>query len=327
MGFHLMGALFLTGIASLIAADKKKGLLLCGAAVVTMTLMALDFFLFRGGTGGLGQKFTFDLFHAFRGSLARVGITHLPWFSYPHVSCLYSATFGARVFGFVFVKRAFSKTYFNPFLFFLAVFTISGFFLSEVISIGHPGSQKNNAIWFLSQSLFCAWLLVAYFLIEQIKHWKRLLAFVVIIMLFSMPSTVQFLALRYDPAYAYFDANALEVAGYLENTPPKSKVLHPLNDEPSLASNFAGRASVINTFRSFAPFYIRDEEYLRRISDVKSFFSADSLMKRPLLLKHYDVDFVYAPIAYLPLLKKEAMLSQVLKNDEYVVYKVQRTGF
>jgi hypothetical protein len=287
--------------------------------------MIFDLFVFRGGTGGAGQKNTLELFHSFNSSLSKLGISNLPWFYYPIAFISYAlAIFGARAFGFVLLKDVFRKNYFNLAVFFLLVFAVSGFFLSEVISIGYSGSQVNNAIWFSVQSLFGAWLLVSYFLMEKRKYQKRFITFIIIVLLFSVPSTIQFLSLRYHPSYCYFNSNAMEVISFLKNLPPESKVLHPLNNEPSPASNFAGRPSVINTFRAFVPFMIGEQSCSARISDVATFFSSDSFTNRTLILKKYNVDYVYAPTSYIPLLDSEPALTTVLKNNEYVVYRVQR---
>jgi len=329
MGFHLMGALSIAGIALVyLVKNKKKGFMLCSVAIITMAVMFLDFFLFRGGTAGIGQEFSIAPFHSFHRSLASLGTDKLPWLYFPIVFIGYTlATFGARAFGFLLLKNAFKKNNFNLVVVFLAVFAISGFLLSEVISIGAPDSILNNAIWFSTQSLFGAWLLVAYFLMEKKQDQKRFLALVSIIVLLSLPSTIQFLSLRYNSNYYHVNTNAMEVIKLLKNVPPESTVLHSINKEPSLASDFAGRASVINTYKPFALSAIGEKDCLDRISDVKSFFSMDNLVGRSFILEKYHVDYVYAPRAFCPILDKEPMLYNVLRNDDYVVYKTKKTNF
>ncbi|MDH4231497.1 MAG: hypothetical protein OEW04_05640 [Nitrospirota bacterium] len=329
MGFHLAGALFLSGLATVgIAKDKKKGLMLCGASIITIVIMIFDLLVFRGGTGGVGQKASIDLFHSFERSLASIGTVKLPLLYYPVVFIGYAlATFGARAFGFVLIKDVFRERYFNLVVFFLVVFAVSGFFFSEVISVGSPGDQINNAMWFSAQSLFGAWLLVSYFLMEKRRYQKGFITYIIIIMLFSLPSTVQFLSLRHNSSYWHLNSDAQEVVSFLKKIPPESKVLHPLNKVPSLASDFAGRTSIINTSKPFALSAIGEKNCLSRISDVKSFFSKGNSTGRSLILKKYKVDYVYAPIEYMPMLDKEACLSEVLKNNDYVVYGVRRECF
>lgn len=332
MGLHLMGSLFVAGIAAvIITRDSRKGIELCSISAITLAVIFLDFSFFRNGSGGMDQKITVDAFHSFRQSLMKLGISELPWYYYPLLFLNYVvASFGARSLGFLSLKDSGRQDRDTPsglLVVFVTIFVTSGFILSQVISIGGQGLDMDDAMWFSIQSLFGAWLLVSFYLINKRLHQKRLAALIFIIMLFSLPSTIQYLSLRYNSGYHAVNSTSLEVIRFLKTVPADSVVLHPLNNEPSLASNFAGRSSIINTFRSFVPYHIGNEGVTGRMSDVESFFSTGSPSNRSSILKKYHVDYVYAPVAFRPLLDREIMLYEVFKNDEYVVYKTRQNIF
>jgi len=324
---HIMGVAFLTGIASVVLMkDKKKGMLLCVVSALTILLIALDIILFRGGTGN--NILYIDLFNHFRDSLKYFGITDRSWFLYLLIFPIYTlATFGVRIFGFYALKDAFDKEHFNPVFVFLTIFVISGFLLSDMIFLGsgvHSSFRINNAIWFSVQSLMGGWLLLSYFLLKIRHDRKRFLGIIALIILFSAPSTVQFFTLRFDHNYYTVNSDAVEVTKYLDTTPPGSIVLHPLNyNGPSLASNLACRPSVLNLFRSFVTQNIEQIEVENRLKDVMLFFSRNKVINRSSIFRKYKVDYVYAPLSYVDILDTEPMLSQVLKNREYVIYRVK----
>lgn len=327
MGPHIMGASFLTGIISVgLMQDKRKGVFLCVVSALTVIAIAIDAILFRESAGN--NILSIDLFNRFHYSLKHLGISYMPWFLYPVIFPIYTlATFGIRTLGFYALKDAFNKKLFNPIVVFLTIFAISGFLLSDMIFLGFlvPSSFKiNNAIWFSVQSLMGGWLLLSYFILRISHHGKKSLVAVFIIILLSAPSTVQFFTLRFDHNYYTVDSNAVEVTKFLSTTPPRSVVLHPPNLKgPSLASNLAGRPTVLSVFRSFVTQNIGKIEADSRLMDVKLFFSTNDITNRSSILKKYKVNYVYAPLSHASSIDKEPMLLQVLKNSEYVVYKVE----
>lgn len=325
MGPHIMGVAFLTGIVSVgLMQDKRKGIFLCVVSALTIIAIAVDMTLLKEGIGN--NIFTIDLFNRFHFSLKYFGVLRLPWFLYPVIFPVYTlATFGVRTLGFYVSKDAFSKKLFNPTVVFLTIFAISGFLLSDMIFIGYlVPSSTNNAMWFSVQSLMGCWLLLSYFLLRISHYGKKSLLVVFIIILLSAPSAVQFFTLRFDNNYYTVDSNAIEVTKFLSTTPPSSVVLHPQNLKgPSLASNLAGRPSVLNFFRSFATQNIGKMETDNRIKDVNLFFDTNAVTNRYSILNKYKVDYVYAPLKYSYLFDKESILLQVLKNSEYIVYRVE----
>jgi hypothetical protein len=325
-GPHIMGAAFLTGIAStVLTKDRKKGWLVCAVSVLTVLVIAIDLFLIRGTPSHYIIRI--DLLNNFYRSLKRLGISNMVWFFLLLVFPIYIlASFGARAFGLYVIKDTFKKKFFDPIVFFLLMFTVSGFILSEVLFIGFPHSKVgtlNNAGWFAVQSLMGAWLLVAFFLAKQRIVKKRYFIYIVLVILLSAPSTIQFLTLRHDTSYYTVDGNANEVVRYLETTKPDAVVLHPPNlDGPSLSANLAGRQSVLSFLQSYVLQMIGQEEGDKRLADIESFFNPRETNTRSSILTKYNVNYVYAPASYADFLDGEPMLSNILKNNEYVVYSV-----
>jgi hypothetical protein len=317
MGPHIMAASFLTGIASMIfTKDKKKGGLLCAISALTILAIAIDMILFKGNAGN--NVLSIDLFNRFKDSLTKLGVFNLPWFFYITLFPIYILiTFGIRVLGIFLLKDIFKKNYFDAVVVFLLIFVVSGFLLSEVIFFGSPSYKINNACWFAVQSLMASWLLLFYFMVKLTHDRKKVYGIIILVILFSAPTTVQFLTLRFAPDYYTVDSYKIQVMRYLETTSPGSVVLHPPNYyEPSLASNLTGRPSVLGVLQSYVTENIGQAEADERLKDVRLFFSSRGAINRYSVLKKYKVDYVYAPISYTACLNKEPMLIQVLKNSE-----------
>ncbi len=325
MGSHMMGAALLTGIASaFFTDDKKKGRAVSIISALTLIVIIFDMALLRGGTGNL--TIALDPFNGFLQSLGKLGMADISWAFYPAAFILYvAAAFGVRILGFYALRGVFRKRAFDPLIVFLAVFAVSGFFLSEMIYIGPPARDTgiNNAVWFSVQSLMVAWLLLPYLFLRLKHRRRRFLLATLIIASLSLPTTIQFLYLRFDDSYHTVDADAMEVVEHIGKTPPESVVLHPLNHrQPSLASHLGGRSSVVNVFRSFVDDRIGKTEKINRMRDVESFFHPSGIVDRSFILGRYSVDYVYAPQAYAAILDSEPMLREVLKNNGYALYRV-----
>ena len=330
MGPHIMGASFLTGIASMILMkDIKKGKLVCAMSAFTILAMVIDTALFREGAGNNIVSIAF--FNRFHDSLKYLGISDMSKFFYPMILPIYIlAAFGIRALGVYSLKDVFKKKYFDSKIVYLTIFVISGFIFSDIIFIGPdvpPPFKINNAMWFSLQSLMGAWLLLSCFLLKISHLRKRFLGVVFLIILLSTPSTIQFLLLRFNKSYYTVDSNSIEIVKYLDTTPPKSVILHPPNLEgPSLSSNLSGRLSVLSFYQSYVIQTIGQKESVNRLKDLELFFSPNEAVNRSSILIKYKVDYVYVPLSYATIFNREHMLSQVLKNSGYVLYRVDMSN-
>lgn len=328
MGLHIMSSAFLTGIASMIfIKDLKKGGYICTVSALTIAIIAIDLILFKGNPSH--NVIRVDLFNNFTDSLGKLGLSDIPWlFLFLLFPVYIIVTFGTRILGFYVLKDATKKKTFDPIIVFLAVFIVTGFILSESLFLGVPYSKigaVNNAGWFSVQSLMAAWLLLSFFLVRLLHVRKIFFASLIVVFILSFPSTVQFLMLRFDNSYYAVDKNEIEIVKYLETTPPKSIVLHlPNNEGPSLSSNLAGRASVLSMLQSYVIQTIGQKAADERLTDISLFFNRNEKANRTSLLKKYKVDYIYAPVSYATLLDKEPLLSRVLENSTYVLYRVQK---
>jgi uncharacterized membrane protein len=319
MGLHIIGSAFLTGIVSTILdKDRKKGMFLCIASLFIFLIIVMDIIIFRSGTGNYILRIDFlNLFHNF---LRKIGLANMPITITVIVLPVYILiSFGSRSAIFYFSKDIIKRKRIDFVIVFLGIFVIIGFLVAEFIYLGDPFIAINSSIWFSVQSLMGAWILLSIFL-SKIQLGKKFHVLLTMIILLSTPSTMQFLNLRFDKSYYDVNRGAIEIIKFLETTPQTSTILHPLNlDGPSLASNLAGRPSVLSVFRSFA---IVQTEVESREKDVELFFSQGGAVKRLSIIKKYKVDYVYAPVSYAIYLDKEPMLLRVLKNSEYILYKV-----
>jgi len=205
----------------------------------------------------------------------------------------------------------------------LIVFSLSGFIASEMLYLGNEFFFENNAMWFAVQSLTGAWLLLSYYLVKFSRGRVRILIMAMVVLM-AFPSTAQFLTLRYDSNYYECDARALEVANYLEKTPPESVVLHPIvGNGPSLAAHFAGRPSVISLLHTHVSDMLSEDEKARRLADVSLFFSSENNIDRATIARKYHVAYVYAPVEYGIFLDKEPFMVPVMSNGAYIIYQVK----
>lgn len=324
MGPHLIATALLTGIVSIfLFKDKKKWIHFCTAMTISAIAITLELSTFMAkSVDVLG----FDMFNGLRRSLTMLGYSQVSWLLFSLMFPLYIiGVYGARLFGFYVIKDNFKKKSFDPVLFFIIFFSISGFLIAEIAYIGPPDHEVNKAYFFAEQSFMCAWILFPYLFSRISKNWKKYLLTIAVVIT-AFPTSVHFFVLRSANIYHTVDSDAIEVTEYLKSTPVGSIVLHPPihPDEisPSLASNFAGRPSVINLFLSFTPDWIGEKEHLKRTRDIVWFFSPYGSINRSSILNKYKVDYVYAPSAYADILSRESMLTMKLKNKSYVVYKV-----
>lgn len=327
MGLHIAGSSFLAGIVSaVIMDDRKKGKVLSIVSVVMLLAMIIDTKLLRGGLGNV--IILLEPFNNFQRSLVNIRFPEVPWAAYPIVFILYMfASFGVRTVGFYFIKDIFRKKSFDPILLFLIIFSLAGFFLSEMIYLGNLSHLDNNGMWFSMQSLTGAWLLLSFFLWKYSIEGKRLFVSGMLVILLAAPTTMQFLSLRFDNSYYTISSYAMEIVKYLEKTPAETVVLHPsANGGPELASNLAGRSSVINSFHSHVKDMIGEDEVFQRSVDVDVFFDKKIEMDRSFILRKYMIDYVYAPASYTSHLERESELVKIFSNAEFVLYRVKSAG-
>ncbi len=327
LGPHMMAAAFLTGLLLILRNDRQKGMALIFSSLTALLIMSGDMTFLRGGSGT--NIVTIAPFDRYRDALIRLGIaqpsTVLAAVTFPAALL---AALGASMLGLRAGIDGFRKKTFEPIVVFLAFFIATGFFLSELFFLGPivPQFLKiNNAMWFSFPAATIAWILVSYFLVGIEKEKKNVLLAICLILLVTLPGTIQFLALRAGNKFDLISANACEVVSFLETTPINAIVLHPPNlTTPSLASNFAGRRSVLAFFQSYVLHYADQAESEQRLKDIEIFFSGSDINNRPLILEKYHVTHVYAPSSYVQRFIGEQMLQPVLKNAEYVVYRVTK---
>lgn len=325
MGVQIISVSLFTGLASLVLfEDKKKGRAFCAASLLVALLIAVDFLLLKGGMGGTGRTFIFEPFNGLKRSMRILGLSDMSQIWYVAAFPLYVlATYGMRTLGLVLVKDVFSTKRFDPVVFFLITFAVSGFILTEFLFIESPNAFINAAESFTSQSLIAGWLLLAYVLLK-IRGRKKLYLVSALIVLLSAPATVQLYQSK-APDYYAVGRSDLEVVRFLEGTEPDSVVFHPANfRKPSLASNLAGRQSVYSGFFSFIGDWIGTPEQSQRVRDSINFFSSSESVDRAAILARYGVDYVYTPFKHIPVLEKEPVLSRVFANNRYVIYKVRQ---
>lgn len=324
MGLHIVAAAFITGVGSAVfSEDKRKGALVCAISLVAAVCIAINVVLLRGG---IGQNIVaWAPLNNFYASLGRVGIRTISWNYLPLFLLVYIIMLlGPRIIWIPLADAMMKKRRFDPMLFFILIFGLTGVVVSDMIYLGTLARAANDSVWFAVQSLICAWLMVPYFL-EKAESRKKKAVIAVIIVVLALPTTLQFLKMRFDNRYVHIDGDAMEVITYLKDTPPGSVVLHEMNrDMPSLSANFAGRSSVLSFFRSFVTPHLTKEEFSRRLTDILVFFSADDSGKRAGILDRYGVDYVYAARSAASMLDAEARLTPVLKNRSYVVYAVKK---
>jgi hypothetical protein len=320
MGVQIVCVTLLTGITSLMISEEgKKGRGICYASLIVGILIALDIMILKGDTG---RTFLIEPFNGLKRSMRILGLSDMSQVWYFLAFPLYViATYGMRAVGFIFIKDIFDRNRFDPVVFFLICFSISGFIVTEFLFIESPNAFLNAAESFTSQSLIAGWLLIPYFLMK-IKGRKSLYLFSVLIVVLAAPPTIQLYQSK-APRYYVVDKRDMEVIRFIEDTEPDTVVLHPANfKSPSLASNLAGRQSVYSGFFSFLGDWIGTPEQSQRIRDSVDFFSSSESINRASILARYGVDYVYATFRYLTVLDKEPLLSRAFENNRYVVYKV-----
>ncbi len=323
MGLQIAGICLLTGcLMATQKLDRTDGIALSVASLLMLLIMFLDLALQRFGVGNM--VIALAPLNMFYNSLNNLGLSNVSRLFYPLLFVLFFAgALGVRTLGFLYVKKtAWNNGEVNWLVIYLVAFVLGGYLLSEMVFLGVPQGM-NNAGWFFAQSLVGAWFLLFIFLVQLEQRWKRSYLVFLLILVVAAPTTIQFMGLRYDRHYVLFDSNDLAIVDYLADVEPGAVVLHPLNTNgPALASNLAGRPSVLNIFRSFVS---ETNRLTERVSDVQTFFSADTNPNdRSAVLQKYGVNYVYGPLAFDRYLEQLPELKKIQSTARWSLYEVEK---
>jgi hypothetical protein len=299
---------------------RKQGIYLAIVSFLALAAMFVDLGLVRSGVGSTVVRV--EPLISFHNALSKLGMSGLAidWYI-PMIIVVFVAGLGVRILGLWYlgthIRQSGAK---DGTLVFLGLLFLSGYIVSELFFIGNPTGQ-NNAGWFYIQSLMASWFLLFMFLISIEKRKRAYFATIVGLVLLAAPSTVQFLSLRASDQYVEFGHDELQVIDFLRETDPKSVVLHPLNmDRPSLASNFAGRPTVLSVWVSFVT---ENAGLSKRAGHVMRFFDEETRTTDKLgVLDKYGVDYVIGPASELTFMEDLPGARLELQSGDQLVYSV-----
>jgi hypothetical protein len=323
MGLQIGAAALATGLAiAFYGRQRRQGWSLVIVSAATLEVMLFDITVIRSGVGSTLVKFA-PLNHFYK-TLENLGMSGLAvdWYI-PMFVLVLLAGLGVRALGLLYLGNRISKE--NPrdwnwILVFIGLFFVGGYAISEMLFIG-DSTGLNNAGWFYIQSLMASWFLLFLFLIKIQGRKRVYLASIIAIVVLATPSTVQFLHLRADDNYIVFGQDETEVIEYLRQSDPGSVVLHPLNhDRPSLASNFAGRSTVLSVWVSFVT--EAQGKYERAKSVLLFFDKGTNTSERLEVLYRYRVDYVYGSTSELFFMENFPEAELVLQSGDLVLYRV-----
>ncbi len=326
LGPHMISALFVTGIIAVSAfKERKRGGLLLAVSALIVIIMVTDIMFFKINKSD--ALISIMPLNGLLKSLKILNLADVPVALLPVLFVFYiTAMFGVRILGLILLQEILKRQSRDLIIIFLFAFCVVGVAVSELFYIGDKSGQIDNSVWFLIQSLIAAWLFIPYLLNRIINKGQKYIITAALIIALALPTTSHFLSLRFNDDYVYFGPDALSAARYLESTPPDSIVLYPPNfGEPSLASNLAGRRSVLSIFLSFSGLELGKEKFNERLNDIRLFFGSESSINRVGILKKYNVNYVYINTKFISFLDRDRSLQQVFRNKEYTVYKVNLT--
>ena len=321
MGLQIGAAALATGLViAFSSSQRRQGWSLVLVSAATLAVMLFPITVLRSGV--VDSLVTFAPLNHFHAALENLGMSGLAmdWYI-PMIVLVLLAGLGVRTIGLLYLGKCISQE--NPRdwnLVFLGLFCVCGYFITELFFIGNPAGQ-NNSVWFYIQSLMASWFLLFLFLVEIQDRKYVYLASILAVIVLAAPSTVQFLHLRADDNYIVFGQDELEVIEYLHHTDPSSVVLHPLNhDRPSLASNFAGRVTVLSVWVSF----VNEAHGLsERVQSVLLFFDQGTDTSERLdVLDKYQVDYIYGSNSELLFMENFPEAELVLQSGDLVLYRV-----
>ena len=330
MGLHLTVAYTCVGFLMVVFNKSRScGFILIGTFTSLFAIMqAYQHYL----TGSIGSNVVkFMPFNMLSGVLDRIGLLEQPDYQKPALYIMYIIiALGVRYLGIHVLINTKWKMKVNSWcVYFIAVFFIIGYIVSEFIFIGID-NEYNNSIWFATQAFFGAWVLLFFFLVKMQSNRSRHTIAVLVISALAFPSTIQLILARNSEHYIEISADELEVIDTLKSTNPGSIILHPLNENaPSLASNFSGRSSVLNVYGSFTTAFIKPpnkaSDIEHRYNDIILFFSEKiDTQERINILDRYSVDYIYCPIAERSCVDLEDInrVSIVMRNNTYSIFSI-----
>lgn len=321
MGLQIGAAALATGLLlTFYGSQRRQGWSLVLVSAAALAAMIFDITVLRSGVGD--SIVTFAPLNQFHIALKNLAVSDLAadWYI-PMIILVLLAGLGVRIVGLLFLANRIRPL--NPkdwYLVFIGLFFVCGYAISEMFFIGNPAGQ-NNSGWFYIQSLMASWFLLFLFLVGIQDRKRVYLASVLTVIVFAAPSTVQFLHLRADDNYVVFGEDELAVIEYLHQTDSDSVILHPLNrDRPSLASNFAGRVTVLSVWVSF----ITEAQGLsERAQSVLLFFGKETeTSERLQVLNKYRVDYVYGSTSELVFMESFPEAELALRSGDLVLYRV-----
>jgi hypothetical protein len=326
MGAQMAGACLATGVICYLADDERAQswrMAACGA--ISLLLMLLDQAYTKSGIGeNFGENFIeFRPWYPLDYMLRQFGMTEILNIFKPVWFLIFLLLgLGVRVLGLITLKASIRRHPENIrlVLFILTIF-LSGYVLADFLYLGDSSYQFNHATWFAIQGMFAAWFLLFLFMARLDAHKPTHALLLISLLALSLPSTVQLLWRKSDSGVAYIGPEEQEIVAYLEGTDPASVVMHPLNqDWPSLASNLAGRSSVLNIHKSF----VNESQGLeRRAYALLMFFGAETDgLTRLAIMNYYGVTHVYAPRQFDEILGDTPDLTLVFRNSRHSVWKV-----
>ena len=258
MGLHLTVAFVCVGFLMVVfGKSKSSGFMLVGIFTsLFICMQAYQHYL----TGGIGSNIVkFMPFNMFSTVLERIGLLEQPAYQKPVLYVIFFIiALGVRYLGIhILINTKWKMKVDSWCVYFIAVFFIIGYVVSDFIFIGID-NEYNNAIWFATQAFFGAWIILFFFLVKLQNNSSRHPIAVLVISILAFPSTIQLVLARNSGHYNEIASDELEVIDFLKSTKPASIILHPVTeDAPSLASNFSGRSSVLNINSSFITGFLK----------------------------------------------------------------------
>ena len=205
--------------------------------------------------------------------------------------------------GFMGIRLIFLKYFYDvvkhtkstkPIIPFFLYFIIVGIILSEIIYLGGKYDNINNGVWFKIQSIVAATYFITAYIVSLKKIRHKIIAVLVVIVL-SYPSTINFLKLRYDKEYMTISANAIFALDHLRKSVPGNAVImgYP-NDDIVLFPFFTGRSALIVNLAHIEAI-VEPSIKTERLIDLKRFFMIDNEVNRKKILEKYNVEYLIIP--------------------------------
>jgi hypothetical protein len=322
MGVQIAGVLLAVSILKL-ALDRNnlRDWRLTAFSVILLSAMLIDLELLRSGTGNISVDF--QPWFSLNSMLSRLGLENINEISRLAMFVLiFLLTLGVRLAGVLTLRHTLKLIpEIRWFVVFVLLFLVGGYVLPDIVYLGDDAHAFNHADWFAVQGLFASWFLVFLFLSRLDTTKLSGKAIIVLMIFFAFPSTLQLIWLKTDSPEVTIGPSEHEVVDFLKSTEPDSVVLHPLNQgKPSLASNFAGRSSVLNVHLSFVN---ETQGLTQRAIGTLTFFDPKTNPEiRTEIMNYYGVTHVLGPHSAEEWLNQQSDLKKEFSNEKYSVWAV-----